>query len=81
MSKNPKDTSGTAQRTGGLFRVLLKTPRQRELSRRNAEISSSFRREHSKGSDKMCVYETLSRIYGLSVNHIGDICREGVSHA
>lgn len=80
MSKKSQDKGGAAGQAGKLFRVLLKTPRQRDIARRNAEISSQGRRECEKGSSKMHVYETLSRIYGLSVNHIGSICREGVNY-
>jgi hypothetical protein len=81
MCEKLKDSSGTANTAEKLFRVLLKTPRQRELSKRNAEISSRCRREIERGSDNMYVYEKYSKIYGLSINHIGDIYRKGVVYA
>ena len=80
MGRKPKDKSGTAKQADKLFRVLFKTPLQRELSQRDAEIASLCKREIDKGSCKMYVYEMYAKIYGLSVNHVGKIYREGVRY-
>lgn len=81
MCEKLKDGCGAAKRGDKLFRVLLKTPRQRELSKRNAEIASYCKRECDKGSATMYVYDVLSKMYGLSANQIGTICREGGRYA
>lgn len=80
MCEKQKDSSGTAKTADKLYRVLLKTPRQREISRRNAEIASRCKREIEKGSDNMYVYEFVGKIYGLSTNHVGEIYRKGVMY-
>lgn len=81
MCEKLQDKSGTAKQAGKLFRVLFKTPQQRELLHRNAEISSRCRHERDLGMDALYVYEKLGRIYGLSTNHIGSIYRKGVLNA
>ena len=53
MCEKLKDKGGTAMTADNPYRSLFKTPRQREVSRRNAEIASRFRREHKKGSAKI----------------------------
>ena len=81
MCEKLKDKGGTAMTADNPYRSLFKTPRQREVSRRNAEIASQFRREHKKGSDAMSIYEMLGKMYGLTTNYVGDICRRGVTYA
>ena len=81
MGKKNNEGDNVAAKTRKPFQILLSTPYQRKLAKRNREIFDFCRREVSKGSATLYVYDALAEIYGLSASQIGNICRKEARYA
>lgn len=53
----------------------IRTPQQREIDKRNAEIYQRFEKDYKEGAERMPIYRELAMVYGLSVPQISLICR------
>ena len=81
MANNKDEIGDAAVKTIKPFQLVFTTPRQRELAKRDREISNYCRRERDKGSAKLYIYGVLAGIYGLSASHISKICRREARYA
>ena len=56
--------------------MALKTRFQKEKKSRDERIFALFKKEMSRGSDKMAAYESIAERFDLTPAYIGIICRQ-----